>query len=346
MLACAYQDRTGDSAFTSSLWPNIERALHWIDTYGDADGDGFVEYARLSSRGLVNQGWKDSHDAVFHADGAYAEPPIALCEVQGYVYAARRAAAKLAHALGLRDQARALQAQAESLRRRFEAAFWCDELSTYALALDGHKRPCRVSTSNAGHCLYTGIASAERARRVADTLMAEPGFSGWGVRTVSSTAARYNPMSYHDGSVWPHDNSIIAAGFARYGMQPLAARILSGLFDASLQLDLRRLPELFCGFTRNPGDAPTLYPQACSPQAWAAAAPLLCLQACLGIEVDAAERRVSLHKPFLPDFLHQICIEGLRVQDARVDLEITRHHHDVGVRLTHREGDVRVSVQM
>jgi glycogen debranching enzyme len=346
MLAGAYFARTGDLEFVRALWPNLERALHWIDHYGDVDDDGFVEYARLSERGLVQQGWKDSHDSIFHEDGALAEAPIALCEVQGYVYAAKLAAAQVQDVLGGGDRARELRAQAERLRQRFEDAFWCEELGTYALALDGRKRPCRVRASNAGHCLYTGIASTERARRVADTLMAEPGFSGWGVRTIYSTAARYNPMSYHNGSVWPHDNAIIAAGLARYGLQEKAGRILAGMFDASLFLDLRRLPELFCGFTRGAGENPTLYPQACSPQAWAAAAPLLCLQACLGLEVRAAERLVRFYDPFLPPFLHRICIEGLRVRDASVDLEVVRHQHDVGVRLTRREGDVKLVVQM
>ncbi len=346
MLACAYFERTGDIAFLDSIWPHVERALRWIDESGDSDHDGFVEYARSSQRGLVNQGWKDSQDAVFHADGAQAEPPIALCEVQGYVYAAKLGAARIAKALQSEEQARVLQAQAESLRGRFEAAFWCDELSTYALALDGHKRPCRVVSSNAGHCLFTGIASRERAQRVAATLMSEPGFSGWGIRTVPSTVTRYNPMSYHNGSVWPHDNSIIAAGFARYGMQPLAGRVLNGMFDASLHVDLRRLPELFCGFTRSPGESPTLYPQACSPQAWAAGAPLLSLQACLGLEVDAPGHQLTLHKPFLPGFLERVCIEALRVGDATVDLEVARHAHDVGVRLTRRDGDLRVTVRM
>jgi glycogen debranching enzyme len=346
MLGGAYLQRTADVEQIRALWPHFERALEWIDRYGDCDGDGFVEYARQTDRGLANQGWKDSHDAVFHADGSMAEAPIALCEVQGYVFAAKRAAATMARALGLDDSARALEDQAESLRQRFEDTFWCEELGTYALALDGRKRPCRVPSSNAGQVLYTGIASPERARRVGEALMSETGFSGWGVRTIASTASRYNPMSYHNGSVWPHDNSLVAAGLARYGMRGHAARILGGLFDASLHFDLHRLPELFCGFVRHPGESPTLYPQACSPQAWAAAAPLLCIQACLGLEVHGPESRVCLVNPVMPAFLDQLRIRGIRLPEGRMDIVVTRHEADVGVRLMRREGEAELVVQM
>src|SRR5262245_5718485 len=238
MLAGAYYKRTGDRAFVESIWPNIEWALTWIDRYGDADGDGFVEYTRRSKLGLIHQGWKDYHDAIFHADGISAEGPIALCEVQGYVYAAKLAAAKLAKLFGNDAQARDLSKQAKTLSRRFEDSFWCDELSTYALALDGRKQPCKVRTSNAGHCLFAGIATRERACRVAATLTDETSFSGWGIRTVATNEARYNPMSYHNGSVWPHDNSLIAAGFARYDLRESTATVLAGLLDASLFLDL------------------------------------------------------------------------------------------------------------
>ena len=346
MLAGAYLDRTDDLAFIRTLWPNLGRALDWIDRYGDADGDGFVEYARRTDTGLLNQGWKDSNDAIFHADGTMAEGPIALCEVQGYVYAARRAAARIAERLGQGERAHQLQGQAEALRKRFESAFWREELGTYALALDGHKRPCDVAASNAGHCLYTGIASADRAARVAQSLMSEPGFSGWGVRTVASTAARYNPMSYHDGSVWPHDNSIIAAGFGHYGLRQQAASVTAGLFDAALFFELRRLPELFCGFTRQAGENPTQYPQACSPQAWASAAPLLCLQACLGLEVRARDRSVVFRNPVLPGFLDRIHINRLGNADWSMDIAITRHEAEVAVRLMRREGVAELVVLM
>ncbi len=346
MLGGAYFERTADLELVRALWPNFERALAWIEHYGDCDGDGFVEYVRRTERGLANQGWKDSHDAVFHADGRMAEAPIALCEVQGYVYAALRAKAVMADALGLHPRAEALRQRAEALRLRFEEHFWCEELGTYALALDGHKRPCRVASSNAGQVLYTGICSPARARRVADSLMGESGFSGWGVRTVASTAARYNPMSYHNGSVWPHDNALIAAGLARYGLQGHAATLFSGLFDAASHFDLHRLPELFCGFGRHPGEGPTLYPQACSPQAWAAAAPLLCLQACLGLEVRGTRNRVYLHNPVMPAFLEQLRVSGLRLPGGQMDIVVTRHEGDVGVRLMRRDGDVALDVAL
>jgi glycogen debranching enzyme len=345
MLAGAYYRHTGDRAFVESIWPNVERALAWIDYYGDIDGDGFVEYTRRSKLGLIHQGWKDSHDAVFHADGTSAEGPIALCEVQGYVYAAKLAAAELAELLGDPARARDLSKQAKTLFRQFDESFWCDELSTYALALDGRKQPCRVRTSNAGHCLFAGIASAEHARRVAATLTHETSFSGWGIRTVATSEARYNPMSYHNGSVWPHDNSLIAAGFARYDLKESAAIVLAGLLDASLFFDLHRLPELFCGFPRRPGEAPTLYPVACAPQSWASASVFLLLKACLGLSVSASERRLTFSKPILPRFLQQVTIRGLKVADGRADLLLTRHDEgDVGVNVLRREGALDVVV--
>jgi glycogen debranching enzyme len=264
--------------------------------------------------------------------------------VQGYVYAAKLAAAKLAAALGSWDRARELQEQAGGLRERFEAAFWCDDLATYALALDGAKRQCRVRSSNAGHSLFAGIASPERARRVADVLMDEPSYSGWGIRTIASTEAGYNPLSYHNGSVWPHDNAIVAAGFGRYGLRHEAGRVLSGLLDASTQFELHRLPELFCGFARRAGENPTHYPTACSPQAWAASTPLQCLEACLGIEVHGAEGRVTFRNPSLPPWLERIHLTGLHVGDGSVDLLITRHGPDVSVTLLRRSGDVEVQV--
>lgn len=343
MLAGAYYKRTGDRTFIESIWPNVERALEWIDRYGDSDGDGFVEYARKSKHGLIHQGWKDSVDAVFHSDGTSAEAPIALCEVQGYVYAAKSAASELAKILGDTARSRELSKQAETLSRRFEKAFWCEDISTYALALDGRKQPCRVRTSNAGHCLFAGVATDQHGRAVATTLMEETSFSGWGIRTVGSSEARYNPMSYHNGSIWPHDSALIAAGFSRYGMKGSAAMVLAGLLDASIFLDLHRLPELFCGFPRRPGESPTLYPVACAPQAWASGAVFLLLQACLGLSISAPERKLVFSKPLLPPFLPQVTIRELKVGDARVDLLLTRHDEgDVGVNVLRREGEVEI----
>ena len=345
MLAGAYYKRTGDRAFIESIWPNVERALEWIDRYGDSDGDGFVEYSRKSKHGLANQGWKDSQDAIFHGDGAPAEGAIALCEVQGYVYAAKGAASELAKILGDAPRSRELSKQAEALCRRFEKAFWCEDLSTYAIALDGNKQPCRVRTSNAGHCLFAGVATAEHARRVVTTLTDETSFSGWGIRTVASSEARYNPMSYHNGSIWPHDNALIAAGFARYGLKESSAVVLAGLLDASIFLDLHRLPELFCGFPRRPGESPTLYPVACNPQAWASAAIFLLLEACLGLSVSAPEQTVVFSKPILPAFLPKVSIRDLKVGDARIDLLLARHDEgDVGVNVLRRHGALEVVV--
>src|SRR5205085_917173 len=294
MLAGAYYTRTGDFDTIRGIWPNIKAALQWIDTYGDPDRDGFVEYDSQSAAGLINQGWKDSGDAIFHADGELAQGPIALCEVQAYVFAAKRHAAGLARALGDRTTAARLDNEAEALRQRFEAAFWCEELSTYALALDGEKRQCRVVASNAGHALLTGIAAPERAERVAATLMRVGSFSGWGIRTVALSAARYNPISYHNGSVWPHDNALIALGLARYGHKEAVLRVFTGLFDAATHWDPRRLPELFCGFARR-HTAPTMYPVACSPQACASASVCALVQASLGLTFDhrAGEIRIA-----------------------------------------------------
>jgi glycogen debranching enzyme len=342
MLADAYFRRTGDLPFIDHLWPHILAALDWIDQSGDADGDGFIEYARRSETGLIQQGWKDSWDSIFHADGRLAEPPIALCEVQGYAYAAWTGAARLAEARGEHDQSQRWAERGTNLQRRFERAFWCEDIGTYALALDANKAPCRVRTSNAGHCLFTGIASPQRARRVADTLMCEASFSGWGIRTVSAAGARYNPMSYHNGSIWPHDNALVAAGFARYGLMSEASRVLGGMFDLSQVVDLYRLPELICGFHRRQDGFPTLYPVACAPQTWAAGAVFLILQACLGLEVDAVNHRVSFTCAVLPESIESLRIVNLRVGDASVDLLLTQHAHDVGITVQRREGQLEV----
>jgi glycogen debranching enzyme len=344
LLAGAYYERTADSAWAAATWPHIEAALTWIDRYGDRDGDGFVEYQRNADDGLVHQGWKDSDDAICHADGSPATGPIALCEVQGYVYAARRAGAVLADALGLADRAGDLKRRADRLREQFEASFWCDELDTYALALDGDKRPCRVRSSNAGHCLFAGIADPARAARVARGLMAAGSFSGWGVRTLDASEVRYNPMSYHNGTVWPHDNALIALGFSRYGFQDDAVRVLAALFEAGTYFDLNRMPELFCGFAREPGEGPTPYPVACAPQAWAAGAVFLLVQACLGLSVTAIEPQVAFTRPRLPALLGELTITGLSVGGAVVDLLLNRHHDDVGVRVLRRDGAVDVLI--
>jgi glycogen debranching enzyme len=325
-----------------TLWPNIDLALNWIDRYGDRDGDSFVEYSRYSSHGLVQQGWKDSNDSVFHADGSLADPPIALCEVQGYVYAAKRAAARLAAALEKFDRADSLEAQARDLKTRFEEAFWCDDLHTYALALDGDKKPCRVRASNPGHCLYSKIVTAERAALVTETLLSAQCFNGWGVRTVGSEEARYNPVSYHNGSVWPHDNAIIAAGIARYGRRDLAAQLLASFLDVSIFVDLHRLPELFCGLERRAGEGPTRYPVACAPQAWASGAIYMMLEACLGISINAKQQQVAFDKPWLPEVLPFVEVKDLKIGVASVNLAFWRRAEKVQVEVTKRRGDVEI----
>ncbi len=341
LLAGEYFARTGDREAIAALWPNIEAALGWIDTCGDFDGDGFVEYRQKTAQGLNNQGWKDSKDSIMHADGRLAEGAIALVEVQAYVFAAKRHAANLARVLGHQERAEALDAEAEALRKRFEQAFWCEDIGTYALALDGDKQPCRVKSSNAGHALFGGIALASRARRVATALMRRDAFSGWGIRTLNAAEKRYNPMSYHNGSVWPHDNALIAAGFGRYGFKEDVLKVFSGLFDAVRTMDMR-LPELFCGFPRRAGSGPTLYPVACTPQAWASGTPLMLLEASLGMTLDQAHNEIRFNRPLLPAFIDDIQIRNLRLGDNTIDLLLQRHGRDVVVDILNRTGDIRV----
>jgi glycogen debranching enzyme len=344
MLAGLYVERTGDDATIVELWPAIEAALAWIDGPGDPDGDGFIEYYRATEQGLANQGWKDSQDAIFHADGRLAEGPIALAEVQGYVYCAKHLAANCAERLGRSDRARRLRAEADLLAQRFDASFWCPEIETYALALDGNKEPCRVRSSNAGQVLFTGIAKPERATKVADGLLRPQFFSGWGIRTIANTEARYNPMSYHNGSIWPHDNALIALGLARYGHKRSVERVFKGLFDAATYMEMRRLPELFCGFQRGRGRGPTLYPVACAPQAWASATPFTLIEASLGLQFDHAANEIRLHNPRLPSFLDELVLRNLQLKQSSVDLKVRRHANEVSVEILERRGQIQVSV--
>jgi glycogen debranching enzyme len=346
LLAGLHAERTGDDDTIAELWPTIEAALGWIDGPGDPDHDGFVEYHRANEQGLVNQGWKDSHDAIFHADGRLAEGPIALVEVQAYVYAAKRVVARAARRLGRAEQAQKLDDDADRLVEKFEVAFWRPELKTYALALDGAKEPCCVRASNAGQVLFTGIARADRAAEVARNLMSASFFSGWGIRTVAKGEARYNPMSYHDGSIWPHDNSLIALGFARYGLMQDVAQLFNALFDAASYMDLRRLPELFCGFKRQRGRGPTLYPVACSPQAWASATPFTLLEASLGMEFDPHKNEIRLRNPVLPAFLDKVTLRNLRLGTASADLTISRHRQTVSLDILRTRGQIQVSIVM
>lgn len=344
MLAGQYAGRTGDLATIREIWPNLLAALAWIDDWGDSDGDGFVEYARMTGEGLANQGWKDSFDSIFHADGRLAEGPIALCEVQAYVFAAKRGMAHLARRL--RDDALAdgLERQAAALRERFEDRFWLDDLGCYALALDGRKAPCRVLSSNAGHVLFAGLADPDRAARLAQLFTGRAFFSGWGVRTIAAGEARYNPMSYHNGSVWPHDNALIAMGLARYGHKDAVLKLFQGLIDAATYDEFRRLPELFCGFSRRRKRGPTSYPVACSPQAWAAAAPFALVAAATGLILDHDDNCVRFDNPKLPEDIDTLRLSGIRVADSRLDLRLTRSAGDVTTAVVEREGDASLLI--
>jgi glycogen debranching enzyme len=344
LLAANYFKRTRDLDFLRALWPSLDAALQWVDGDGDPDGDGFVEYHRKSAKGLVQQGWKDSGDSIFHSDGRLAEGPIALCEVQGYVYAAKTGLADLAIALGQEDRANTLLDHAHKLREHFETAFWIPEIGTYAIALDGAKRPCAVRSSNPGHLLYCGMVSRERALQLRDGFLGPEFYSGWGVRTLAEGEVRYNPMSYHNGSVWPHDNALLAMGLARYGLAESASRIFSGIFDAAAVMEFNRLPELFCGFPRREGEGPTWYPTACSPQAWSAGAVFLLLEASLGLTVDALQSRIELRRPVLPAFLRHIRLRDLKVGDAQADVHLFRSGDSVAAAVERRIGDLEVIV--
>jgi glycogen debranching enzyme len=335
---------TGDLALADQLWPNARRAIEWIEHYGDRDGDGYVEYLRETPRGLANQGWKDSFDAIFHRDGQLARPPIALAEVQGYVYAACTTVAGVAARLGHREIAERLAARASALKRIFERDFWLDEEGMIALALDADKRPCRVMTSNGAHCLATGLIDGDRASAMCKRLLDDDMYSGWGIRTLSRHERRYNPMSYHNGSVWPHDSAIAAMGLARGGDHAGVITVLEGLFDASTHLQCTSLPELFCGFRREPSLGPVPYPVACHPQAWSAASVFLILQAMLGIRVLGFERRVVFESHLIPSWLDWLSIKGLKVGHGRVSFVLARALNGTAVEVTERAGGVRVEV--
>ncbi len=312
-----------DEAVVRSLLPAADAALAWASRYGDRDGDGFVEYQRATDLGLVNQGWKDSVDGINDAHGRLAEPPIALCEVQGYLYAALRARADLAEAFGEPTRAARLHDRADSLRAKFLDTFWLPEHGWYAIALDGRKQVVDALTSNAGHCLWSGIASDEQAAVLVERLAGAEMDSGFGLRTLATTMGAYNPMSYHNGSVWPHDTAVVVAGLLRYrhlpGAVALAERLAAGLLDAAEAFD-GRLPELFCGFPRSQFSAPVPYPTSCSPQAWASAAPLLLLRSFLGLQPDVPRRKLSVSAQ-LPAAWGRIGLTGLRLGEHTVHLE-------------------------
>lgn len=317
-LAGAYLRRTGDVQTVQELWPALLAAVQWIERVCDADPNGLLVYARARESGLANQGWKDSGDSVFHADGRLAEDPIALVEVQGYAYAALRTMAELGERWDSRAAAHWLR-RANELRGIVESRFWMPEAGFYGLALDGEGCLCRVRTSNAGHLLYVGLPAPERAASVAEQLMSPALFSGWGIRTVARGESRFNPISYHNGSVWPHDSAMCAAGMARLGVRGAAPRLLRGAFEAAVHFDMR-IPELFCGFARTQGAPPVAYPVACLPQAWAAGSGFMLLQACLGVEIDGGSQTIHVHRPELPPGIQDVTIRGLLVGEQHVDL--------------------------
>jgi glycogen debranching enzyme len=344
MLLAEYWKWTADVALVRELWPTAERVLQWMLRAADAGG-GYLTYARRSPRGLVNQGWKDSHDAIMHAAGHLAEPPIALAEVQGYQYAALLAAAEVAEALGVRDRPAELRERARRLRDRFEADFWLPDQAYYALALDGARQPCRVIASNAGHLLWTRLISDSRAHIVARRLMADDMFTGWGVRTLASGERLYNPMSYHNGSVWPHDTAIAAVGMRRYGLTDPFLTLATGLFEGVLQFENMRMPELFCGFPRVDGYGPTQYPVACSPQAWAAGVVFILIGAMLGLTPDAADNYLTLNRPRLPPWLSWIEVHGLQLRTSRITLRASQGQAGAAVEMLSRQGDAELVVR-
>ena len=345
MLLAEYVRWTADIQLARELWPAVQAALAWMRTRGDRDGDGYLEYVTSSALGLVNQGWKDSEDSVSHASGDLAAPPIALAEAQGYAYAAFSGAADVAGILGEAATAVALRGEAQTLFERFNRDFWMEDESFYALALDGDKRRCEVLASNAAHCLWTGIVPEDRAVLVAKRLLADDMFSGWGIRTLCARERRYNPMSYHNGSVWPHDNAIAAAGFRRYRLGAFVLTVASALFDASRHFERGRLPELFCGFPRRRSHGPISYPVACSPQAWAAGSALQLLTAMLGLEADAVAGRLTFVSPQLPAWLQNVEIYDLRVGRSSLDVGISRGRDGASVELIARRGDVELIVR-
>ncbi len=335
LLAGEYYAWTADLKLLRELEPSLRAALQWIDTYGDPDHDGYLEYEKRSPTGLVNQGWKDSRDAVTYADGTLAKPPIALAEVQGYVYAAKKKAAPVFAALGDEPLALRLRQEAARLKRRFNRDFWLENERFFALALDGDKRPADATTSNPGQALWTGVVQRRLAAPVVEVLMRNDMFSGWGIRTLSATSSRFNPLGYHLGTVWPHDNSLIAMGLKKYGFEEELNEVATALFDAARAFAYYRLPELFAGSARSIHATPVPYPVACRPQAWAAGAFPLILQAILGLRPNAPAGELLIVRPRLPHWLETVQVRGLRVGKGEVDLQYRRRGRRTFVDVLH-----------
>jgi glycogen debranching enzyme len=336
---------TGDVEFAERMWPHAVRALEWIDRYGDADGDGYVEYRRHSKAGLDNQGWKDSFDGILHADGSLPEPPLALCEVQGYVYDAKRRVAKVARALGHTALADDLVAQADALKVRFNADFWMNDGSTYAVGLDANKQQIRAVTSNPGHCLWSGIVDETKASRLVRRMVMPDLLSGWGIRTLSERNPGYDPIGYHTGSVWPHDNSLIAHGMMAYGFAEESNRVIDQMSLAGAHFGSARYPELFCGYARDDVPVPVEYPVACRPQAWATGAPLLMMRSYAGMSADAPNQTLQIVRPSLPWWLERAEVVGMRVGGARVDLLFVQNQGTTAVQVLRKDGELDVVVR-
>ncbi len=346
VLLGATYEWTGDRALVDRLWPNAVAALRWIDEWGDRDGDGFVEYERRSARGLLNQGWKDSGDAIRDRTGREAKAPIALAEVQGYVFDAKTRMAALARMRGEVELAERLVNDAEALRARFEEAFWVEDQRFYAMALDADKKQADAIGSNAGQCLWSGIVSPARARDIADRLLSPAMFSGWGIRTYAQGQPGFNPFGYHTGTVWPHDTSLAAAGLKRYGFQDEANRLVGQVFEAAQHFGEFRLPELFCGFDREKAPMPVPYPVACSPQAWSAGAAFMFLQTMLGLRGHAEANELELLRPNLPDWLGKVTVTNLRIGEASVDLLFHRWRGTTSAEVLRKVGDLSVTIRL
>jgi glycogen debranching enzyme len=323
VLAGAYHLRTGDDALIDELWPALKLAAKWTAQVCDASPFGLLAYQRGEKTGLANQGWKDSQDSVFHEDGRFPEGPIALIEVQGYACVAFDVMARFSGSRGAHPDAIDYHARATALRGRIESMFWMEDQQFYGIAVDGHGELCRVRASNAGHLLAFGLPPREHGEAVTGRLRSSEFENGWGVRTLAQGQARFNPMSYHNGSVWPHDTALCAKGIAHYGDKETAARLLRTLYEAAVGFDMR-LPELFCGFTRQRGERPVAYPVACLPQAWATGAPFMLLEACLGISIDAMRSEIVIDRPTLPAGIDHLQINDLRVGDEVISLTFTR----------------------
>ena len=344
VLAGYYFRATNDEEFIRSIWRNILSALSWIDIYGDIDGDGFVEYKTDDVKGLINQGWKDSFDSISNQNGELVKGNIALCEVQSYVYDAKIQAAMLARVLGDFTLAHKLEVEAKNLKTKFNEAFWSDRLGSYVIALDSNKGPCEIMSSNCGHCLFGKIVDDDRVESVVKSLFQSDMNSGWGIRTLSEDSVRYNPMSYHNGSIWPHDNAIIAMGLANYNYNTEIGLLVDSFFQVANYMDLNRLPELFCGFTKTEFEGPTLYPVACIPQAWASAAVFTFIASALGLRMDAPDNTLYFYRPFLPPSLEEVWIRNLKVGDSMVDLMLSSYEGDVGINVLKKTGDLKIQV--